>query len=176
MPDRSVLVPDCAAMERAGQALGHALGAMPRAPHADGAVVVGLSGSLGAGKTTLARASLRALGVEGTVRSPTYTIAEPYETRIGRIWHLDLYRIASPHDLEYIAVRDLVSESAACLIEWPERGAGAMSKLDCSVTIAVAGHGRRVRIECFTSRGRDVGSRAMASMSRGLEGEGSPET
>ena len=173
MPDRAVLVPDSAAMERAGQALGHALEAMPRAPHADGAVVVGLSGGLGAGKTTLARASLRALGVEGTVRSPTYTIAEPYETRIGRIWHLDLYRIASPDELEYIAVRDLASESAACLIEWPERGAGAMSRLDCSVTIAVAGHGRRVRIECFTPRGQDVGSRAFASMSRGLEGEGS---
>ena len=122
-------LPDAAATERAGRTLGCALeaalgpGRAGAAADPDGAVIVGLAGGLGAGKTALARAALRALGVEGTVRSPTYTLAEPYETRIGPVWHLDLYRIADPGELEYVAVRDLVSESAACLVEWPERGA-----------------------------------------------------
>ena len=170
MPDRTFPVPDAAAMERAGHALGHALAAVPGIPSADGAVVVGLVGGLGAGKTTLARASLRALGVEGTVRSPTYTLAEPYETRIGRIWHLDLYRIAAPDDLEFIAVRDLVSESAACLIEWPERGAGATPELDCSIILASEGQGRSLRIECLTRRGHALGGRISALMRANQDG------
>ena len=127
-------------------------------------MIVGLAGSLGAGKTTLARAALRALGVAGTVRSPTYTIAEPYETRIGRIWHLDLYRIADPGELEFVAIRDLVSDAAACLVEWPERGRGGLPRPDCLVTIAPAGHGRRLRIEGLTPLGDAIGSRVLASM------------
>ena len=170
-------LPDAAATERAGRTFGHALeavlgprrtaGVHGRAVVNGGAVVVGLAGSLGAGKTMLARAALRALGVDGTVRSPTYTIAEPYETRIGRIWHLDLYRIADPEELEYVAIRDLVSESVACLVEWPERGAGVLPELDCRLTIAPSGHGRRLRMEWGTGRGRAIGLRALASPSRG---------
>ena len=179
--DGSVL-PDAAATERAGRAFGDALEAVLgplRAAGADGravanggavfnggAVVIGLAGGLGAGKTMLARAALRALGVDGTVRSPTYTIAEPYETRIGRIWHLDLYRIADPEELEYVAIRDLVTESVACLVEWPERGAGALPALDCRLTIAPSGHGRRLRMEWSTGRGRAIGLRALAPPSR----------
>ena len=139
--------------------------------HAGGALIVGLAGRLWcAGKTTLARAVLRALGVAGTVRSPTYTIAEPYETRIGRMWHLDLYRIADPGELEFIAIRDLVSDSAACLVEWPERGRGGLPEPDCLVVLAPAGHGRRLRIESHTVPGHRVGARVLTSM--GLE---SPE-
>ena len=109
-PGGAVSLPNAAATESAGQALGLALETVLGPRHEGGALIVGLAGGLGAGKTTLARAALRALGVAGTVRSPTYTIAEPYETRIGRIWHLDLYRIADPDELEYIAIRDLVSD------------------------------------------------------------------
>ena len=159
------MLPDAAATARVGHALGRALAAASGAPSADGAVLIGLAGGLGAGKTTLARASLRALGIEGTVRSPTYTIAEPYETRIGRIWHLDLYRIASPDELEFIAVRDLVSDSAACLVEWPERGTGAMAQFDCSIVLASVGRGRRLRIDCPTPRGQRLGRCMLASAS-----------
>ena len=157
---------DTAATERAGRAVGRALEAAPELRRVgsacgwgDVAVVIGLAGGLGAGKTTLARAALRALGVDGAVRSPTYTIAEPYETRIGRVWHLDLYRIADPEELEYVAIRDLVSESAACLVEWPERGCSALPALDCRLTIAPFGHGRRLRIGWSTARGRAIGPR-----------------
>ena len=166
-------LPDAAATERAGRVFGHALEAAldPRRAAGGGAAVIGLAGGLGAGKTTLARAALRALGVGGTVRSPTYTIAEPYETRIGRIWHLDLYRIADPEELEYVAIRDLVAESAACLVEWPERGGGALPALDCRLTIAPSGHGRRLRMEWSTGRGRAIGVRALAAPGRAPIGE-----
>ena len=171
LPDRAFVLPDAAATERVGHALGHALAAASGDRSADGAVLIGLGGGLGAGKTTLARASLRALGIEGTVRSPTYTIAEPYETRIGCVWHLDLYRIASPDELEFIAVRDLVSDSAACLVEWPERGTGALPRFDCSIVLASAGRGRRLRIECLTPRGHLLGRCMFASASGTRTGE-----
>ena len=165
-PDGAILLPDADATGRAGRALGHALETLSGQKHAGGAVVVGLAGDLGAGKTTLARASLRALGVAGAVRSPTYTIAEPYETRIGRIWHLDLYRIADPDELEYVGLRDLVPESAACLIEWPERGGAALPEIDCVAAIARYGSGRRLRIDWSTPRGGVLGSRVLISLRR----------
>ena len=159
----AVCLPDAAATESVGHALGHALEAVLGAQPVAGAAIVGLAGALGAGKTTLARAALRALGVTGTVRSPTYTLAEPYETRIGCVWHLDLYRIAAPDELEFIAIRDLVSDSAVCLVEWPERGRGGLPELDCLLSIAPTEHGRRLRIEWNTELGGAVGSRVPAS-------------
>ena len=160
----AVSLPDEAATRSAGKALGHALETVLERRPADGALIVGLAGTLGAGKTTLARAALRALGVAGTVRSPTYTIAEPYETPIGRMWHLDLYRIADPGELEFIAIRDLVSDSAACLVEWPERGRGGLPEPDCLVVLDPAGHGRRLRIESRTVPGHRVGARVLTAM------------
>ena len=174
-PSGVVSLPDAATTESAGQALGRALDSVLARQHAGGALIVGLAGSLGAGKTTLARAALRALGVAGTVRSPTYTIAEPYETRAGRMWHLDLYRIADPGELEFIAIRDLVSDSAACLVEWPERGRGGLPEPDCLVVLAPAEPGRRLRIESRTVRGHGVASFVLGSMgleSPGIEGIG----
>ena len=164
--DGFVFLPDAAATESAGRALGRALEAVLESRHAGGALIVGLSGGLGAGKTTLARAALRDLGVAGTVRSPTYTIAEPYDTRIGRVWHLDLYRIADPDELEFIAIRDLVSDSAACLVEWPERGRGGIPDPDCLVALAVDGAARRLRLEPHTVLGDAVGSCVRACMER----------
>ena len=156
--DGLVYLPDAAATESAGRALGRALGNVLESRRAGGALIVGLAGGLGAGKTTLARAALRELGVAGTVRSPTYTIAEPYDTRIGRVWHLDLYRIADPDELEFIAIRDLVPDSAACLVEWPERGRGGIPEPDCLVSLAADGAARRLRFEPRTVPGDAVGS------------------
>ncbi len=156
------ILPDASATEAAGRALGRALEEMPGSRRAGGALIVGLAGGLGAGKTTLARAALRELGAAGTVRSPTYTIAEPYDTRIGRIWHLDLYRIADPGELEFIAIRDLVPDSAACLVEWPERGHGGIPEPDCLVALDTDGPARRLRIEPRTARGVALDSRMRA--------------
>ena len=165
---RGVFLRDASETEQAGRSFGRALETVPGRRHTAGAIVVGLAGGLGTGKTTFARASLRALGVGGTVRSPTYTIAEPYETRIGSVWHLDLYRMAAPEELHYIAIRDLVSESAACLVEWPERGKGELPELDCLLAFAPAGSGRRLESEWFSARGSVVVCRLHASMRREL--------
>ena len=175
-PERTVSLSDPAATERAGRALGHALEAVPEPRRAGGAVLVGLTGGLGAGKTTLARASLRALGVAGTVRSPTYTIAEPYETPIGHVWHLDLYRIAHPDELEFIAIRDLVAGSAACLVEWPERGRGGLPEPDCLLDIIPNGPGRRLRIESRTALGDVVASRVFVSVRLEFPGADRPQS
>ncbi|MBF2759471.1 MAG: tRNA (adenosine(37)-N6)-threonylcarbamoyltransferase complex ATPase subunit type 1 TsaE [Ectothiorhodospiraceae bacterium AqS1] len=101
------------------------------------ALMIGLRGSLGAGKTTLVRSLLRGLGVAGSVRSPTYTLAEPYETRIGSVWHLDLYRMADAEELEYIGIRDLIASSTLCLIEWPDREPGERLVFDLLVDIEI---------------------------------------
>lgn len=110
-----------------------------------GPAVVYLHGDLGAGKSTLARAWLRSLGVEGTIRSPTYTLVEPYALpQGGEALHLDLYRIGDPGELEFLALDD--AQAVLWLVEWPERGKGALPEADLSVELAVTGDTRQVRL------------------------------
>ncbi len=107
--------------------------------------VVYLRGDLGAGKSTLARALLRTLGVTGTIRSPTYTLVERYPlAEGGEAWHLDLYRIADAGELEYLGLD--ADETRLWLVEWAERGAGALPAADLLVELAVAGEGRSARL------------------------------
>lgn len=125
---------DAAATDRLGRALAQA---MPS--HA----VVHLRGDLGAGKSTLARALLRALGVQGAIRSPTYTLVERYPLAGGgEAWHLDLYRIADASELEFLGLDS--SEAVLWLVEWPERGRGGLPSEDLVITLVVEGSGRRV--------------------------------
>ncbi|MCB1561391.1 MAG: tRNA (adenosine(37)-N6)-threonylcarbamoyltransferase complex ATPase subunit type 1 TsaE [Xanthomonadales bacterium] len=114
-------------------------------------VAIMLVGDLGAGKTTLARGLLRALGVMGAVRSPTYTLVEPYDTCIGRVLHLDLYRIADPGELDFLGLDD--GDARLWLIEWPERGAGALPSADLWLRLRRDGPGRELQIEAGSSRG-----------------------
>ena len=108
--------------------------------------VVYLHGDLGSGKSTLARAWLRALGVTGTVRSPTYTLVERYSLAGGgEALHLDLYRIGAPEELEYLGLDEV--PAALWLVEWPQRGTGALPAADLHVHLAVAGEGRQARLE-----------------------------
>ena len=108
--------------------------------------VVYLHGDLGAGKSTLARALLRALGVTGTIRSPTYTLVEQYPLATGGMaLHLDLYRIGDPGELEFLGLDP--AETRLWLVEWPERGQGGLPAADLDVLLAVEGEGRRCQLQ-----------------------------
>ena len=113
--------------------------------------VVHLQGDLGAGKSTLARALLRALGVQGPIRSPTYTLIERYPLDTGEAWHLDLYRIGNAGELDFLGLDDASAD--LWLIEWPERGAGGLPPLDLVVALEIDGHGRRAQLQAHSQTG-----------------------
>ena len=129
------------------QVLGRAIGMAVDAT--DSPFIIALEGELGAGKTTLVGGILRWYGVMGPVRSPTYTLIEPYETQRRAIYHLDLYRLTDPHEVEPLGIRDLLAGSSLLLIEWPSRAAGTIPAADLWVDIAYPPtgiDGRQVRL------------------------------
>ncbi|KFN47592.1 tRNA (adenosine(37)-N6)-threonylcarbamoyltransferase complex ATPase subunit type 1 TsaE [Arenimonas metalli] len=134
---RDVFLPDADATEALGAAL-----ARTRPPRA----VVYLEGDLGAGKSTLARALLRALGVAGAIRSPTYTLVERYPVPGGEAAHLDLYRLAAASELDFLGLDELSTEAGLWLVEWPDRGQGGLPPADLHLRLSVEGAGRRVRL------------------------------
>ena len=133
-----------------GEALGHVLAASPNV------VVVHLRGDLGAGKTTLSRGILRAMGHQGAVKSPTYTLVEIYELAGRRLYHFDLYRLGDPEELEYMGIRDYFTGDSICLIEWPERGQGVLPDADLLIELEPFLSGRQARITPSTDRGRSL--------------------
>ncbi len=115
--------------------------------------VVYLGGTLGAGKTTFCRGVLKAFGHSGAVKSPTYTLVEPYERGQNRLYHFDLYRLGDPEELEFMGVRDYFSEQSIALVEWPSKGEGYIPKADLVVNLIVSGEGRKLTVESFSERG-----------------------
>lgn len=112
-----------------------------------------LNGDLGAGKTTLSRGILNGLGHRGSVKSPTYTLVEPYDLAIGKVFHFDLYRLVDPEELYDIGFNDYLSESQLCMIEWPDKGGSLLPKADISLQINTNGTGRQVILTAQTSLG-----------------------
>lgn len=116
--------------------------------------VLYLEGELGAGKSTLARGLLRALGVCGTIRSPTYPLIERYRLANGdEAVHLDLYRIAETAELDFLGLDELATQAALWLIEWPERGLGVLPSADLRLRLALSDPGRRAELEAGTATG-----------------------
>lgn len=123
--------------------------------------VIALSGELGAGKSTFARALLRSLGHDGPVPSPTYTLIEPYELPGGQIYHVDLYRIVDVEEIEYLGFSDL--GDGLLLVEWPERAPAVLATADILLSLQYQGAARAASMDGQTARGRALVERLGAS-------------
>ena len=122
-----------------------------------GDAFVALHGDLGAGKTTFVRHLLRALGVTGRIKSPTYAVVEPHQTTLGPAWHFDFYRFDDPREWEDAGFRDIFDSPGLKLAEWPEKAAGLLPAADLDVHIALEADGARaVTVSAPTARGQDL--------------------
>ena len=140
-------LPSEQATEQLGRALAEAL---------PDVCVIYLRGELGAGKTTLVRGLLRALGYTGSVKSPTYTLVEGYEVAGRQVFHFDLYRVADPDELEYIGLRDYLNGRSLVLVEWPERGQGFLPPADLDIELRFEQDIRSARTAALTRVGDAV--------------------
>ena len=117
-------------------------------------IVLYLTGELGAGKTTFARGFLRALGVSGPVRSPTYTLMELYPAGALTLLHVDLYRLRDPAELEALGLREWARAGHVWLIEWPEKGGGHLPPADLTLSFAVAASAHDIEVTPHSALGR----------------------
>ena len=148
----TITVPDAVAMVSLGARLAAAC---------EPGLVIFLQGDLGMGKTTFCRGFIHSLGHVGAVKSPTYTLVEPYQLGNLQVFHFDLYRLGDPEELEFMGIRDYFGDLSVCLVEWPERGLGALPTGDIVINIGREGQGRCLAVEAATEQGR----RVLATMS-----------
>ncbi len=152
--DFRIDLPDEAATLALGGRLGHALAA---------GLSIWLQGDLGAGKTTLTRGVLRALGFAGRVKSPTYTLVELYTLSRFNLYHFDLYRFTDPDEWEDAGFREYFNPASVCLVEWPEKAGGRLPPPDLRVRIEIPDAGRTVWIEGLTEGGRACVARLISA-------------
>ena len=130
-------------------------------PDATAGGMIHLSGDLGAGKTTLTRGVMRGYGYEGAVKSPTYTLVEPYEFSRYNIYHFDLYRLSDPDEVEYLGVSEYFESRNLCLVEWPENGGTQLPKADLLISLAIENQGRRLTWRAVSNRGQEIAERLL---------------
>ena len=127
--------------EQSTQHLGEMIAKYLQAP-----LICYLQGDLGVGKTRIVRAIIQSLGYSGNVKSPTYTLVEPYQLQDFTAYHFDLYRLSDPEELDYLGIRDYFDEQSICFIEWPEKGKGWLADADISISLEYLGQGRQCEI------------------------------
>jgi tRNA threonylcarbamoyladenosine biosynthesis protein TsaE len=133
------------------EAFGAALAGLIEAP-----CIIYLAGDLGAGKTTLARGFVRGLGYTGRVKSPTFTLLEPYELADFHCYHFDLYRLADPEELLFLGIEDLLRPDAVLLVEWPERGEGLLPEPDLIINVFYEAQQRRLTLRAPNEKGVQI--------------------
>ena len=127
------------------------------AQHLSSSFIMLLKGDLGAGKTTFARGFIQASGFDGVVKSPTYTLVEPYPISNNRMcYHFDLYRLADPEELEFTGARDYFNENDVCLVEWPEKAEGFLPPADWICEFSYLNKGRKLTILAQSDKGKEL--------------------
>jgi len=164
----ALYLPDESATESAGSAL--AGGAETLISSWRSALMVYLRGDLGAGKTCLVRGVMRRLGHAGAVKSPTYTLLEPYERTRVPVCHFDLYRLSDPGEVEFLGVEDCFGSGHLCLVEWPDRGAGRMPAADLEIELEIAHSGRVLHWRSGTAAGHRLGATLLQAGAAGTGG------
>lgn len=135
-----------------GAALADALSALGPAIARHG-FVLWLRGDLGAGKTALVRALLRRLGVEGPVKSPTFSLVEPYVVSSLNFYHFDFYRFSQAADFDAAGFRDMFGAGSICAVEWPERATGRLPAPDLTIALDIVDHGRAANLQAASETG-----------------------
>lgn len=147
LSNRTLYLPDEASTLAVGRLFGETL---------KGGATVYLEGSLGAGKTTFCKGIIVSFGYSGLVKSPTYTLVEPYAVNGKQIYHFDLYRLGEPEELEFMGIRDYFLPENICLVEWPEKGADYLAPADIIVELTPQEAGRALSLVANSIRGNEM--------------------